>query len=191
MRLEVPWLVGLLVMAGCSSDTAEVSGPPGATGDSTRTSLGTGSVSVLPCSEMIFTGEDLPEDYEVLLDVIALPTAKTAPQALQVGHHQGKSPNYFAKTGLLVRSGAVFDLEVEHPPEVAVIGWGSSMDSASQISSQGCEGDDWIAFAGGFTVREPMCMRLTLTAESQEKSFDVGAGAACEGQQPPFDPLSG
>lgn len=135
---------------------------------------------------MIFTDQDVPEDYEILLDVVALPTADTAPRALQAGHRpESDPPNYFAKTGLLVRSGAVFGLEVEHPRDTAAIGWGSPAGFSSKISSQGCEDEDWIAFAGGLLVREPMCVRLTLRANEEEQTFYVGAGAACEGQRPP------
>ncbi len=83
-----------------------------------------------------------------------------------------------------MRSGAAFDLEVEHS-QTAGISWGSPADFSSAISSQGCQGESWIAFAGGFIVHEPTCVRLTLTADDQQKVFSVGAGAACKGQKPP------
>lgn len=184
MRSSVLWLTSILIVAGCNIDSGEVLGSPPA-GDSARTSSTTDGVTALPCQDMLSTDEDLPEDYEIILDAVALPTADSAPRALQVGRLPDTDPpSYFAKTGLLVRSGAAFDLEVEHP-HTATIGWGSPADFSSQISSQGCQGESWIAFAGGFLVPEPMCVQLTLTVNDQEKALFVGAGAACKGQQPP------
>lgn len=181
MRLAIAWMTSVLVAAGCSTETGETpesasardSAPPTAGGD------------LLPCQNMILSDEDVPEDYEVLLDVIALPTASSAPRALQAGRHDGTDPpSYFAKTGLLVRSGAAFELKVDHPLTVG-IRWGSPTEFSSTISSQGCPGESWIAFAGGFVVQEPTCVRLILTADDQQEVFSVGAGAACQGQQPP------
>ncbi len=185
MRLGVVWMMSVLLATGCSNGSEEVLGST-PVGDSARSTSTTARGDLLPCQNMIFTDKAVPEDYEVLLDVIALPTANSAPRALQVGRHDGTDPpSYFAKTGLLVRSGAAFDLEVENP-RTAGIRWGSPAEFSSTISSQGCQGESWIAFAGGFIVQDPTCVRLKLTVGDQQKVFSVGAGTACQGQQPPL-----
>lgn len=184
MRLGIVWLMSVLVVTGCSNESAEVP-ETSPTPDSTGTPSTATDDDVLPCQDMIGNDEDVPEDYEILLDVVALPTANSSPNALQVGRRDGTDqPDYFAKTGLLVRSGAAFDLEVEHP-DTAGLGWGSPAAFSSSISSQGCQGESWLAFAGGFLVQDPTCVRLTLTTDDDQRVFFVGAGAACQGQQPP------
>ncbi|MGC1206344.1 MAG: hypothetical protein WA880_00145 [Ornithinimicrobium sp.] len=168
MRFKAAWAVGILITAGCSSgEEAEVAS--------------------LPCEQSIFTDQDVPQDYEILLDAVALPTSQSSPEALQASlrREADDEPGYFAKTGLVVRSGAVFDLIVDSDADVAMIGWGAPADFSTMISSQGCDGEGWIAFAGGFVVTEPMCVDLTLRSGDEEQTFSVGAGSACEGQIPP------
>ncbi len=82
MRLGVFWLMSVLLVAGCSSESGEALESAPAR-ESARTTSTTAGVNLLPCQNMIFTDEDVPEDYEILLDVIALPTANSAPRALQ------------------------------------------------------------------------------------------------------------
>lgn len=184
-RLRSAVLATVLVVAGCSSET---------TGDKDQqteqatvtSSQATASISgQLSCATAIGTEVEIPDDYASILDVVALPTAESAPRALQVGQPERPGLNYFAKTGLVIRSGKALTLRVEHPPEDALIGWGVG-DPGSALSTEGCDGGDgWIAFAGGLWVREPMCVELTVTADGKEESARVGAGAACGGQQPP------
>lgn len=115
-------MMSVLLATGCSNESEEVLGST-PVGDSSRSTSTTARGDLLPCQNMISTDEAVPEDYEVLLDVIALPTANSAPRALQVGRHDGTDlPSYFAKTGLLVRSGAAFDLEVEIRARLASVG---------------------------------------------------------------------
>lgn len=178
-------MMSLIVAAGCSTKNGETPESAASAPDSAPTTSTTAGGDSLPCQNMIFSDEDVPQDYEILLDVIALPTSNSVARALHAGRNDGTDPpSYFAKTGLLVRSGAAFTLEVDHPRTVA-IRWGSPTDISSTISSQGCPGESWIAFAGGFVIQEPTCVRLTLTSGDQQETFSVGAGAACQGQQPP------
>ncbi len=170
MRFKAAWAVGILIVSGCSSDDG-------------------GNAASLPCEQSIFTDQDVPEDYEILLDAMALPTSDSAPAALQASlRGEDDEPSYFAKTGLLVRADAAFDLTVEHDADVASIGWGAPADFSPQISSQGCESEGWIAFAGGFVVREPRCVELTISSGGDTQTFAVGAGAGCQGQAPPPTP---
>ena len=45
--------------------------------------------------------------------------------------------------------------------------------------------DDGIVFAGGTLVREPMCVELTVKVDDSPEVVNVGAGAPCDGPQPP------
>lgn len=159
--------MSVLIATGCSSGSAETP-EPDPTGDSASITSATADAELLPCQSTILDDEDVPDDYEILLDTIALPTANSAPRALQAGRHEDTDPpSYFAKTGLLVRSGAAFDIEVENPRTAGVL-WGSMAEYSETISSQGCPGETWIAFAGGFVVEEPTCIRLTLIVDDQQ-----------------------
>lgn len=145
--------------------------------------------ALVDCVKSIDNGAQLPADYSRVLGSVALPTSKSAKRALQVGHRAAEpAPNFFAKTGLLVQPRTNFAIEVNHPQEAAaLIGWGSSNEQpVGRISSSGCEGDAWIAFAGGVLVREPMCVELTVTVDEASEVVKVGAGAPCDGQQPPL-----
>lgn len=189
VRLGVLPLLGVLLVAACSGDdekapdTAAMEAPisPSATPDV--------SAGVLGCDQVIEDTTGVPSGYETVLHTVALPTAQSARQALQVSQHQDQpAPNFFAKTGLLVRAGAAVSIEVNHPPDIALIGWGSADEFVSYVSSTGCGGQGWLAFPGGFLVREPMCVDLTVKVNSEQESIRVGAGAPCEGQQPPPTP---
>lgn len=132
---------------------------------------------------------DLPDSYAVIADVVALPTADSADMALQTSHRENKpAPNYFAKTGLLAQAGAAFTIEVNERPETAQIHWGSPDEFGSTITTDGCPGNGWLAFAGGFLVDEPRCVELTVRTASAEETVQVGVGAPCGGQQPPPEP---
>lgn len=174
-----------LALASCSGDP-DVSPRSQATGR-----LATAPVqaqAVVECVKSIDNSAQLPAHYSTVLGSVALPTAESARRALQVGHRSAEpAPNFFAKTGLLVQPRTNFAIEVNHPQgTAALIGWGSSEEQpVARISSPGCEGDSWIAFAGGVLVREPMCVELTVTVDEAHEVVKVGAGAPCDGQQPP------
>lgn len=143
----------------------------------------------LPCAETIGRASGLPDSYTAIADTVALPTAEGADSALQTSHRdENPVPNYFAKTGLVVRSGVAFTIGVNASPETAQIGWGSPANFGSAISTDGCSGDGWIVFAGGFLVNEPHCVEVTVTTGGAEETAQVGVGAPCEGQEPPPEP---
>lgn len=121
--------------------------------------------------------------------MVALPTANSAETALQTSHRENEPPpNYFAKTGLLAQAGAAFAIEVNEPPATAQIHWERPDEFASAITTDGCPGTGWLAFAGGFLVDEPRCVELTVRSASAEETVQVGVGKPCEGQQPPPEP---
>lgn len=148
-----------------------------------------GGAVELPCAP-IERDVDLPDSYTSILGAVGLPTADSADRALPTSHRENQpAPNYFAKAGLVVRSGVAFAIEVNEPAETAQLGWGSPADFGSGIRTDGCDtGDAWLAFAGGFLVDEPRCVEVTVRAHGVEETVQVGVGAPCEGQQPPPEP---
>lgn len=178
-----------LALSACSGGqvaSPDISVGAGSSSPSHTSSTPPASASI-NCSTAIGTGEQLPEDYADVLDAVALPTADSAHRALQVGHHPDEHLSYFAKTGLLIQPGTPFSIEVNHAPDVAALqGWGvTGDDPVTEISTSGCAGEAWMAFAGGIVVHEPMCVELTVEVGDAQEVIHVGAGAPCEGQQAP------
>lgn len=182
-------LAGALLVAACSEAGEKASDPVPPLPTDSSSSPGEHGGESLACGAAVAHDVDVPTDYETLLDVVALPTDKSAPNALQANHFENDPPpNYFAKTGLVVRAGMAFSLAVDQPEGRAVIGWGSPPAFKPVISTEGCDGDGWMAFAGGFRVDEPGCVQLTVRADGNQQSVRVGVGAPCGGQQPPPSP---
>ncbi len=139
----------------------------------------------LSCEAAVATNVKPPRGYEQILGVVALPTADSARRALQAHRDDGAAGlGYFAKTGLVVRAGSAFDVRLKEDPDRALIGWGDASAYASAISTTGCAGQGWIAFAGGFWVKEPGCLRLRVQSHGLQRLVRVGVGAPCQGQRP-------
>lgn len=85
----------------------------------------------------------------------------------------------FAKSGLVLRRGAKLELEVG-PGSAMRISWGSG-EPVERIVIEGCPGErEWMAFAGGFFVKEPGCEKLTVRTAGREVTVPIGIGAPCE-----------
>ena len=177
-------LLAVVVLAA-SACTEAGSGEFGATPTATPTA----AAMELPCSEAIATDVELPDSYAVIAEAVALPTSDSAARALQTSHREDiPPPNYFAKTGLVVRPGVAFTITVEAPSETAQLGWGCPANFDSAMTTAGCAGEGWQAFAGGFLVDELRCIEVTVTTNDNEEAVQIGVGAPCEGQQPPPEP---
>lgn len=176
----------IVVLAACTSAGSEdATGSPTA-GDSVSP---TPSAIELPCDDAIDTDADLPVSFTVVADAVALPTSHSADRALQTSHREDSpAPNYFAKTGLAVGPDVAFTIQVDAPAPTAQLGWGSPADFAAAMTTEGCTGDGWTVFAGGFLVDEPRCVEITVRTDGAEETAQIGVGAPCEGQQPPPEP---
>ncbi|GAA4444962.1 hypothetical protein [Phytohabitans houttuyneae] len=110
-----------------------------------------------------------------MLDAVALPAGVLEPQP------SGAAGWLFAKQGLLVRAGTA--VEVGVAPEAAGdvrIGWGSPGPEGALIRVPACpSGNEWLAFAGGYTVRGPVCVPLVVRAHGRQERARVSVGAAC------------
>ena len=169
--------LGLIViaMAGCDSEA-----PPPAPSPAVTASAASGTV---PCSDVIGTVPTPDPGLTVIDDAVALPAAAGMPAPLQVSADRTETGSVlFAKTGLLVRRRAQVRLRVLPPAAGrAWIGWGSPAEPGPQALVDGCDSADaWMAFAGGYWVRTPMCVPVGVrVGRGVEHQVDIGVGKPC------------
>ncbi len=153
------------------------------------------SIRVLPCREAI--GNEAPErGMTVALGVVGLPARPRTRRALQTAFTGSHDPaaRLFAKWGLVIRAGTDFQLVV--PRQLrgrASIGWGNADEGhvGDTIVVHGCRGrqrGEWLDFAGGYWVRSPICLPLTVAADGRRRQLSIGIGKGCPGQLPPPQP---
>lgn len=132
-----------------------------------------------------------PENFEVLLDAVALPTSPAHP-ALQTSRRQAADGSiyYFAKTGLVWNASSSFQLVVpERLQSQMAIGWGGGPASHGHSVEVSCDnGEGWVGLPGGYWVTEPLCADLIVRTETEEVTLQVGLGTPCDGQAPPQGP---
>lgn len=167
-RLLIGGVAGLL-LAGCPA-AHDPALPPAAVGNP---SPPPGSVS---CAHDLGGAAPDTRDYRVVLDAVALPAGTLEP------HESGEPGWLFAKRGLLVRAGA--EVQISVAPEGAAtarIGWGNPGPEGTAFSVPACPGgpSGWLAFAGGYTVREPTCLPLVVRVDGREESTAVSVGVPC------------
>jgi hypothetical protein len=186
----------LLAVTACS--TSSGSEPSGASThapwspDTSVVSGGSASVQHLDCNDYIGAHPVVP-GLQVVLGVVALPVSTAGP-ALQTARTGDPSiPRLFAKTGLLVRAGTDFQIDV--PPgsrDRLGIGWGSGASLSKAVVVSHCPRAHlpvkWIAFAGGYWLDHPACVRLQVRTADRRRSVRLGLGAPCPGQAPPPQP---
>lgn len=135
----------------------------------------------------------------VALGVVALPASPGMRRALQTAPTGSRDPaaRLFAKWGLVVRAGAEFQLIVPRALQGRVaIGWGNAGEGnvGAAIIVRGCRGSHggrWLNFAGGYWVRSPICLPLTVAAHRRRRRLSIGIGTPCPGQLPPPQPTQG
>ena len=76
------------------------------------------------------------------------------------------------------------------------IGWGNAGEGhrGTTIIVDACagpKGAKWLAYAGGYYVRDPFCAPLIVAAHQQRRRVRIGVGKACPGQRPPPQPTQG
>ena len=183
-------------IAACSDGPpAPRSGTAGSTSapvptTATATQPTAGDAADLDCEDPVAVDAAVPASYEELAGAVALPTSRSSAQAL------GTSPSaeglvLFAKTGLLIRSGAAFT--ISPAPEWrgrAAMWWGNTGGQRIAASFRGgpCAGSGWLAFPGGFYATEPGCIPFDVTVGGTAVRVEVGVGAACPGQRSPDAP---
>lgn len=103
--------------------------------------------------------------------------------------HWGGGASYqglqFAKVGLVLKAGTAFTLSV--PAEMhgtMLIGWSNSgYTLAHSLTIPGCTSSqpdaDWLAYPGGFWLKAPGCVPLTVTQERSSRTIHVPVGMPC------------
>ena len=187
-------LVALGVLAGCTGGARGTATPghsPAGPATPSASAAATAARPVLDCGDSI-GGNPPPAGFQVVLGVVALPASPRYPALGTAPTGEGNGPlRLFAKSGLLVRPGAAFDLSVPEPFAGRLrIGWGSPGTPSRQLLVDRCanQGGGWLAFAGGYWIDRPACAALTVRVGDKQQQVRVGIGAACPGQGPPPGP---
>jgi hypothetical protein len=149
-----------------------------------------GSPRYLACGQYIGTGSPT-RGMRVVLGVVALPATPSTRRALQASPSTLRDPaaRLFAKQGLVIRTDTRFRLIVpDRFRDRLSIAWGSSSDTrrAGTFVVNGCAGPSgvrWLAYAGGYYVRDPMCAPLIVEAGGQRRRVQIGIGKACPGER--------
>jgi hypothetical protein len=146
------------------------------------------STASLACQDAIASQDSPDSNLSVVFDQVALPTSN-ALQANRSSEPNG-STRLFAKIGLLIASGASFELVV--PAEWVghlMIGWGNPGIRTSRLHVSGCVANTtqkrWLVYAGGYWVDTPACVPLRVTAGGRDQLVQIGIGKACPGQSAP------
>jgi hypothetical protein len=185
--------VGLVVIAlvvsgcdaGAETQPARTAAPtPSSPVASPRVPVEAAASGTVPCSDVIGAVPAPDPDLTVIGDAVALPAAngRSGPLQVSADHDAGTGAKLFAKNGLVVRRGAKVQLRVLAPAAGrAWIGWGSPGVVGRQAVVDGCAGSGaWIAFAGGYWVRSPMCVPVGVrVAGGAEHRVDIPVGAPC------------
>lgn len=135
----------------------------------------------VPCDTSIAGETAPPSDFLIVDNAVALPARGRVLPAADVPLPDGR-PGLFAKMGLLVRRGQRVELLV---PTAAVdrlwLGWGSAATPTSRVLVDGCEStQEWIAFAGGYTVRSMGCYTVLVRVnDGPERQVSIGIGKSC------------
>lgn len=148
------------------------------------------SVSV-ECESVDDWIDELSADYTLVLGVVAIPGAEDAPRAMQTANREGQLWES-TKSGLIIpNGGGSFTLSVplEVRDRLFIWDWGTG-GFKYEIRVPGCARtedyvDEWLIFAGGLTIREPGCVPIAVSNDSEEQRVMVGVGAPCPGQEPP------
>jgi hypothetical protein len=154
---------------------------------------GTAAVTLLPCRDPVGSLATPGPDVQVIGGAIALGTSTTSPQALQTSDSglDDAALRLFAKTGLLVRTGAQAELVVPSSwSGRAAFAWGNAAVVPTERLAAGpcAEVGPWLAYPGGYYVRDPACIPVVVRVGGEETQIHVGVGAPCPGQQAPAAP---
>ncbi len=202
LREVVACLTLLLATAPACSSTTSPTGPASSTsaslGPPTGADSGVGlpdELDVKPSLSLGCEGIALPappENFEVVSDVVALPSSPDHP-ALQTSRREASDGTtyFFAKTGLIWKKGTSFMLVVPDSLRSRMaIGWGGPAPHGHSVEVS-CDVDGealWVGLPGGYWVTEPLCADLLVRTETEEISIQVGIGLPCASQQSPHGP---
>ena len=195
-RLITVWAAAaaLLVLSGCTAGSRPVSSAPSSEASPSPASGAlSGHAVALDCGDYI--GAHPPvKGLQVVLGVVALPTSTAGP-ALQTAltGDSPSSPRLFAKTGLLIKAGTDFQIDVAATAGDRLgIGWGSAATPSRAVVVRHCAAPGlpsrWLAYAGGYWLDRPACVVLQVRTATRRTLVHIGLGTPCPGQRPPPQP---
>ena len=129
-----------------------------------------------------------PRRYRVVAGKVALPSSKVVQQAVRAP--EGDEYPYWAKLGLLLRIGSG-PVDVRLPAAWrgrATILWGYANlhDPGAWLRLEGCPlprvgkpWSQWIAYAGGVSVKRPACVPLLVSAGGRTERVELAIGRRC------------
>lgn len=174
-------LAAALLGVGCSGGGGgdPAPGPPAPT--AMRLVAG---AEALVCTSPIDALTAPPEEFEIVAGVVALETGRT----LQAGPSGETDPAYalFAKTGLLIRADAQFELSVPDDwADRAGLRWGNVAGEpiTAHLQITGCRSGSaqWLVYPGGFYVVASACVPVIVTTGATSRTVAVSVGAPCPG----------
>jgi hypothetical protein len=188
----VALVAALVVLPGCSSHHSNGQRRQSRPTESASAAADAGVQ--LPCKQYAVVPSP-PPDYTIVGDAVALP-ASPRHAALQTsrGSTPIGAPALFAKSGLIVRAGALVDLVL--PADAGsrlLMGWGSPGIPSRHIIDPRCQTTaggtvQWLTFPGGFYLPRAACFRLDVRVGGSVHRLQIGAGRPCAGQAAPPRP---
>lgn len=149
----------------------------------------------VPCENTITEfsppGPDLnavDPDFDIIGGVAALRTSKTAGYVAQLsahGFYDDPTLRLAAKTPLLVRRGATFELRVPGSfHDRVALDYGYSGPPSLRTTFGPCESEtEWLLFTGYVWVADPECITLEVVLpDSTVEARELGLGAPCRGE---------
>lgn len=144
--------------------------------------------SVLLCSTGTAVSDAQVAPLRVVLGVVALPASPGYP-ALQTSLTGNGPRRLFAKTGLVIRPGATFELIVPAPFSSRLsIGWNTPGNRVIVRNCASAGRGGWLAYAGGYWIDHPACVPIIVRAGNRQLQVHIGLGTACPGQRSPQGP---
>jgi hypothetical protein len=150
---------------------------------------------LLVCRSVISAQPAPPPDREVVLGDIGLPTGMVL--TASPSGEADPAARLYAKAGLVVRAGAVADVRVAPGWEDrARIAWGQQpLTPGPGVHAAACpvpcqysrctssgRAAQWLGFAGGFFVDQPICLPLIVDAGGKQARVFISVGVPCAGQ---------
>ncbi|MBB5480432.1 hypothetical protein HNR20_004937 [Micromonospora parathelypteridis] len=177
--LASAFMVAVLTACTPASDARQPGTPPV---DSATSSAREGGAA-LPCTPSVTAMPTIPAGYRLVGKDVAVPDRAVLP--VEDSGEADRAARLFAKWGLVVRAGAVVDLQVAPGSEgVARIGWGALSPPATAVTVHACSPEgaqaQWRAFVGGTWVAQAACVPLVVRSNGQEDHVTLGIGVACD-----------
>ncbi|MEA3501427.1 MAG: hypothetical protein U9R47_01525 [Actinomycetota bacterium] len=139
------------------------------------------------CIDTIDAVDALPETYQAILDVVALPGPDFRHER---GREDPDTGLRFAKMGLVVRAESAATLTVDPGQSAEIlIGWDPHESPAEHFIVPACPGEarwversdesPWVVYSGGVWVSGPACVALTIEGDGRSEGIVLPIDTDC------------